>query len=198
MRASALGALVALGIATSACSDSDIDPKDFPLDVCGSDLFDGLSLAQPADGIELHGSAGLLALTGTLCGGASDRAACEQRARDEAPKNGFAIPGEAGGPADTEYLVYTRGDDVRFATDTAGLVDLVGVIDAPQDARLVAVMYAYYPACRLRQNGDGYDFYAQQSGRCGTRFAIEGHVTADAHLSEKDREQTDPGTEACQ
>lgn len=87
---------------------------------------------------------------GVLCGGASDRAACEKLVRELRRManvcDGLSVVAKAAAPPSEKprgtcsltYLVYTRGDEVGTITSAPEARAFFGVIDSPQEAMYLA------------------------------------------------------------
>ncbi|MCA9710604.1 MAG: hypothetical protein KDK70_32480, partial [Myxococcales bacterium] len=77
-------------------------------------------------------------------------------------------------------LALTRGDEASAIGTRAGLLDLLGPIDAPGDAALLATLDGHQLVCRagndVGESGDDYVVHTRSGGGCGEGDDIEEHV----------------------
>ncbi|HMI89860.1 MAG TPA: hypothetical protein VK509_00790 [Polyangiales bacterium] len=176
-------------------------------------LFTGLTPAQPFDAAEYRVQA-MSSLEpqiwfgqGVLCASASDVTACQSeiaRAADE-PNLLFATALPMFGTI-AQYVLTTRGDEVRKYQSRAELLQFLGPIDSPEDA-LLLLYYDHLPVpCTaptdsatyvgvvpqsIRERDDGYEMlFLNQIIGCGNRDIerVTLHVATDGTVSELARE----------
>lgn len=106
-------AVSALGCSAQVGEEPPLDRTGYDLDVCAGapSLFDAISPTPEVDYLELSGGWSTQR-RGTRCAGASDMPACETALERLFPPVGWAVGPGGGAPAPTEYLIYTRGDEV--------------------------------------------------------------------------------------
>jgi len=152
-------------------------------------FVDGLNMPTAVDflGVYLVQSTGTAATlyesSGTPCGDAVDKAACNATLMSGAPLMGFTpfyAPNVA--PPFTYaymYLAYTRGDSVGFVSDRAQLNTLLGSIDTANEAGLVFLSAGVVPGCNgIWQSDDAYSFTLMAYGGCSSQPpGIEFRVT---------------------
>lgn len=128
---------------------------------------------------------------GTLCGGASDRPTCEKKVAElrllgdqcanypivtkdvafgEAPSDAACAPSPSGPSATCvkTYWLYTRGDEVGWFTNRSEALVFFGVIDAPEEALVLAALGGELVSCSSRWSeapGGGYDIVVTASRR---------------------------------
>jgi len=180
---------------TLGCGDR-IDEEQFTEALCegGSPrLLDAVEPAEALDYLELRSASDFSGesdpttweaqvdeSSGTLCAGAADEAACTA-AFAMLPKDSEFVAG--GGFEITSYrsLAFTRGDDVGAIRSEPELQQLLGPIDAPGDAALLATLGSHHslrcsaPA-QVGEQGDDYVVYTRTGGGCGPNDDIEHHV----------------------
>jgi hypothetical protein len=171
--ATLLPALVAgtLPACGGEADDGDTQPIETPGEpqpvICKAEsvsLTSGLEPSVETDFIGLYSSSNTLDVvelvqsSGTLCAGASDRAACEAAAAAfDAERTG--IHPYYWGP---HYVfVYTSGDTVGIIYDAAELKAFLGAIDTPNEAALVLWSINRPLACGETINEDEAGYYAR-------------------------------------
>ena len=145
------------------CQADEIDPREFSLDLCTAD---GLAVlgqtepAEPVDGVELRdvsriwdpelmeegwGVPQIVDAFGEPCGGATDRATCEEAYAMLPYDSEFY----SGGFGEDVYrsVAYGRGDEVGAVGTDEGLLEFLGTIDAPGDAALLAILRNHTLVC---------------------------------------------------
>jgi hypothetical protein len=145
-----------------------------------ANMVHGLATKTPLDYVELvlfegGGSATPLMASGTKCASAKDWRTCESEADHAAlpPHRGFhegCIPGFC-----AHALVVTSGDDVRVLAGPEEVAELLGPIDTPTEAMLLAFANGYwpggeyYPTCAVLKGdaikptaGGGYQLKAKK------------------------------------
>lgn len=158
----ALSAAVASSLGAAGCAESS-DPApcdegvklDFA-ELKPAELFDYAALrvasfgqSQPPDYVR----------AGTPCSGAEEQSAC-QAALNDAP-NTSAIMNSAAlgcGMTGCNYLVTTRGDEVKHYITREELLEFLGPIDSPEDVRLL-LLGEYSVECnttRVERSGTGF------------------------------------------
>jgi hypothetical protein len=171
----ALGSLLAmlapLGLATSGC-DSVIG--DFSSRVCqtSSDALAALAPIAGTDFVALRQdivvAPMIVSQWGTPCATATDVAACE--AALAAPVSGEPLV-TSGGQLQVIYdVVFTRGDEVTRVSTRAALLDLLGAIDTPNEAALLAFVDHHTMPCdedNVRVTPDGFVLLGTQGSTCG-------------------------------
>lgn len=174
-------------------------------DVAEQRIFDRLTPATPSDYLALRrlevsvptardGDIGLVTMAerGTLCGGASDGAACKKsygRLESDAPWS--------------PLVFFTRGDKVGIVRSHGGAMTLLGTIDSPEEAFYVAQLGGFRFTC-TGDNAAGYRAVdggfeiVTQAGGCGKPIErIVVRVYADGSLEEISRVTTEAETRAC-
>lgn len=133
---------------------------------------------------------------GSACSGAVDQASCRAKLAALQPPTRASLFEKAGFGM-IWYVVYTRGDDAGGVFDHAGLLALLGPIDAPAKAALVATQRGYSPQCErpwIRVDGDGFTLLTLLTlSNCPYRYAdVLLHVAADGTVSELQRSERAP------
>ncbi len=185
---------VLLAPTATACSTTgEIDTSQFDHDLCDEDgrkgflanaVFDQDAdyaewrrAMESYDGVEpTVGDATILESVGDRCSGASDAPACNA-AFDALPVESQLTEGGW----DFSYhhsLGITRGDEVIGVIDRAGLLELLGDIDAPGDAALLVTLDGHDLVCRSSNDvgvhEDGFVVHTRSGTGCGDD--IEEHV----------------------
>jgi hypothetical protein len=187
----ALGAVAAIGCGSS------IEADDFPINLCGDTLLTGIELTPPVDSLELRGNVGTIDRIGEPCIRAERRADCASAAREAKSDPGISVPTSRSEPPDREYFVYTRGDEVGTIGDLSALIAALGRIDRPAEARLLASVRGFRPACRLRERSGAFDAYAEQGMSCGQRDALVVRISAAGDVNEAERDVLQPANDGC-
>lgn len=142
---------------------------------------------------------------GTPCGGASDRAACEDRLAKLrvlgdacqgvpiVPKDvasGAAEAPQQSGYCSTTYLVYTLGNDVVSLVDPVAVRQFLGTIDSPQEALYLVQASGESVGCggsapaAYREVEDGYEVQSATPLRCaGSTTQKILHVSRDGAIT---------------
>lgn len=154
--------ILTLSIATAGCGGIDVDELDpVPCADGRPDYLTGLVLAEPADYIELReghpdfvmsGAHTTLQTSGTKCAKASDAAACEAAIAAATSKEGLLL-GECFDICSPNYFVVNRGQDVVVVDSKEGLLALLGPVNSPADAVLVAAAAGYNIGCGDSERG---------------------------------------------
>lgn len=165
-------------------------------------FVEGLHLPEPVDylGVYLNqgvGSDTVFQSTGTLCGGAGDKAACRAALAAGAPSTGFPYqnlypPVPTYVPAYAfMYFAYTRGDSVGFLTDGTQLNAFLGEIDTANEAGLVFLSVSVSPACNaIWETADTY-YYSTPLLSMGCSFmGPVGHSFSVTHAGKVTSTQT--------
>jgi hypothetical protein len=202
-----LAAITPLGLLTSACADLG----DFDEEVC---IYqpDALANLQPADGVDylvmrsLGGgdlpTASTMSEWGSACDSATDGTAC-QDALAATPADPQSSLWGSGGFGFTWYdLVYTRGDETGRITDSPTLLEVLGNIDTPNEAILVAYAEGHSIACgeaNWRRREGGYELRATRGESCGGegRWEYELLVGVDGTLTKGDEVKVENGDPHC-
>lgn len=199
-----IAALTPLGLAS--CSSSIIG--EFDSRVC---FYDSQALADLAPAVEtdyvalrsyspmVSGAPSTTAEWGSLCANASDVAACEAAlAAVPADAALISIPGQV---AQNYDVVFTRGDETGRISDVDALLALLGTIDTPNEALLLAQASGHQLPCgedNLRVAGDGYVLLGSRGNTCGGDVShYEITVTADGAVSEGPSEVVEEGDPNC-
>ncbi|MEM9075241.1 MAG: hypothetical protein AAGE52_42485 [Myxococcota bacterium] len=160
-----------------ACGSSDsterLDRTGLDLNACGGNTFlsiDGLTPGDPVDYLELRG--GLTTSTiGSLCGGASDAAACMDAYNNLLPAgDGWAETPGGGAPPSFAYLVFTRGDEVGVIGTGAVNAFLAPVASAANAAFLAQVQTRGFVACDIpaaQEVPGGFEVITTTTFPCG-------------------------------
>lgn len=206
--------LLLAAVAFVACGGTDSTSEESGDLVSGCDgdgYVGGIQPDEPVDYLGLRyetrgpsgASTSTLHETGMLCATASDVAAC--RAKVESHR-------ELGEQCDYEecnasYYVYTRGDDVGFASSRADVVALVGRVDTPAEAFMMATWKRQYQGgClqgfappRYAARADGWDVEMNRAectdveGEKLTYRALV-HVSTSGEVTERSRVLVDRKT----
>jgi|GEM_PF-5021203 len=123
----------------------DADGPDWlPMGSSGGPSVQDLALPVAVDGLELrflrsedgvYSGPTVVDAAGTLCGDASDPAACAA-AVDAPPDPVDGIRKDCWFDCTHYFLVWSRGDEVGFVDDLSALVDFLGPVDTPTEAAL--------------------------------------------------------------
>lgn len=199
-----LAALAPLGLVTAGCGSS---LGDFTGRVCLLEQG-GLSDLAPADGIDfialrqsgtLNGATSNLAEWGTACATASDPAAC-QSALAALPLD--AALAQSGYDLVTWYdLAFTSGDSVGRVTDRSSLLALLGTIDTPNEAALVALAAGHEMPCdenNFREENGVFVLLGTRGTTCGGDIEhYEISVTSSGEVTEGESEVVEEGDPNC-
>lgn len=203
---SLLAALAPLGLAAAGCGSSIDD--EFDAQVCVTQS-DGLSQMTPVAGTDFIAlrqvnefaspSPTILSKWGTECATASDSAACMTAL------NALAVDPpltSTGFDALTAYdVAITRGDEALAISTSAALLELLGPIDTPNEAALVAFAGHHEMLCgqnNLRKTADGYVLLGTRGSTCGGNVEhYEIIVSASGQVSEGESEVAEYGEPNC-
>ncbi len=176
--------ILTLSIASAGCGGIDVGGFEAP--ACKDnhlDYLSGLSLAEPADYLELRTfefdavDAKLLQTRGTKCGGASDKAACEAAIAAASAPEGFVL-GQCVQICTRGYLVVNRGDQVTVLSDKEAMLALVAPTDNTTEAMLAAELAEYNVVCGDPERGG--------AKKVGSGFEVLAtRITADCDPIEK-------------
>jgi hypothetical protein len=177
----------------AAASGCGIDESQFAYDACTEardyTILGAVTPASPADYLELRrwedyfggespASPTILEAKGTLCAGASDTQACTDAFAALALESELATYG--GEIVRYGAVAYTRGDEVGSAGTRADLDALLGPIDAPGDAALLALLTGNQLHCNagneVGDHAEGYVVYTRSGSGCGEGDDVEHHV----------------------
>ena len=123
-------------------------------------------------------------IAGVLCKSASNPAACQDKVQNYRvlpPDQATCVAKYASGQfsnagCDTSYILYTRGDEIGVARNTAETLALIGQVDTVEEALWVASREGYSLSCGSRDAADsqfrttsdgGYDLSIVKYGSCG-------------------------------
>ncbi|TSC25941.1 ferritin-like domain-containing protein [Corallococcus sp. Z5C101001] len=184
--------------------------------VNGAPAISDLSIEPPADSVQLRAiylqrkppTVHVRTTEGAVCATASDPRACESRLDTLEVQEGF--PRTCGIYVDcgSDFLTMTRGDEAAAFTSAAAVKELLGRIDTPQDAALLAFA-AGYSLCewtgdrhgKVRLLPDGtFSVIGTQGYPCGEGTALTQHVlaiTRAGELTEKQRTVLEKGDPLC-
>jgi hypothetical protein len=170
-----LAAIAPLGLA-SGCSDLG----EFDGEVCVYQPS-ALSDLKPSEGVDYIGlrslqtfadppSAPVVSEWGVPCDTASDPAACSGALADLAADGG-ALWTRGGFDGVSAFdVVFTAGDEAVRVTDISALIELLGLIDTPNEALLVAHANGHEVTCgeaNWRQEQGGYTLRGTRGVVCG-------------------------------
>ncbi len=197
--------------------NGDLDLEGYSSPACENSALavSGLSLAEPLDFVQLRhvgyppGTTdprveSVRSSAGTPCATASDKAACEAALQGLTSPSGFRST--CLDLCSEYYVATTRGDEVTAHTTVAALRGLLGTIDTPQEAALLAFAEAYNLSCTdprrgaVKANeGGGFSVIATRGFACGkdtavTRFVLEVSPTGEVReVRSEIIERGDPG-----
>ncbi len=180
-------------VAAGCGGPNTIDQEQFTDDLCRAGTLQALDALEPAESVdylelrwaeqnwdtEEFTAPTLLDASGERCSGASDAEACND-AFDALPLESEFIwySGGFDNTSGHRSLALTRGDEARAITTQAGLLDLLGPIDAPGDAALLAYLDGRQILCddgdEVGVDDDGYVIHTRTGDGCGND--IEEHV----------------------
>ncbi|MCA9648950.1 MAG: ferritin-like domain-containing protein [Myxococcales bacterium] len=200
------------------CGDH-IDEDQFDERLCeqGSPVYlDAVEPAEAVDYLELryaenfgvpeepNWNVSIEESSGTLCGGATDAAACMAAYEALPNASDFSVPSFDIGTG-FRSLAYTRVDEVGSVGTRTRLVDFLGEVDAIGEAGLLATLGSNHRInCeapnQVGESGDGYVVYTRTGGGCGEGDDIEGHVVlvhADGTVEIVQTELIEKGEPGC-
>ncbi|MFP2911135.1 ferritin-like domain-containing protein [Pyxidicoccus sp. 3LFB2] len=192
----ALRASLATPLLLAGCEgDDDVDLTGYAAPVCdeGRLAVSGLSMPVPVDFVQLRhvGSSpgadepyeSVVSASGTPCATATDRGACESALNALRASEGFRR--SCVDVCSEYYVATTRGDEVTAHTTLESLRGLLGTIDTPQEAALLAFAEGYKLDCTNRErgavrseSGGRFSVIGTRGFACGkdtavTRFVLE-------------------------
>lgn len=184
----AMGGAVGTGGAAVAGNGAGGNVSKLSMPLCEQQVLrfvEGLHLPEPVDYLGaylLQSVSSVYQSTGTLCSGASDKAACETSFAAGTPTTGFPSltlypPMPTNLPSYSYmYLAYTRGDSVGFITDRAQLNAFLGEIDTANEAGLTFLSMGLAPACNaISETPDAY-FYSPPFASIGCSIMPPGRL----------------------
>lgn len=164
--------VLSLPVAAAGCG---IDREGFAPVACdgegGPELLGGLTLAPPADYLELRRleagqpeTSRRVQSAGTPCASASDPDACAAAIAAATSEVGFAA-GQCVQLCEQSYLVVNRGQEVSVVASEEALRALLGPIDTPAEALMVVGLEGYHVRCEdedggVRAVGGGHEVLA--------------------------------------
>jgi hypothetical protein len=131
-----------------------------------------------------QGFASLWTATGSACATANNYAACRSTLDlVQMPSAPCKLNGVCG-----SFFVTTTGDEVTRSEERSSLIALLGAIDTPEKAALVAGYDGRQIACpsqgtQARRSGDGYDLRTQYDTCGGGIYLDTTHVSSSGELS---------------
>lgn len=173
---------------TAGCGGALPDPGSFSAPVCnGSGVLavDGLTTGTTLDYLELRerdfdGKSRTVSQTGTACKTATDMPGCSAKLAALPTTPGFnqCVDHDCG-----HSLASTAGDAVASYNDAATVKTLLGTIDTPQEAALMAYVAGYSVSCtdkasggvRPSADGNGYDVLASRLTKDCAPIEITGY-----------------------
>lgn len=193
--------LLYTSLASSALAGCGPDVTLYDTPMCtanGSLSVEGLQPGIPIDYVEMRrtdpsgSSATAIAQAGVKCETATDRTACSNNLNSLNSTNGFHISCLPG--ACIHYLATTAGDAVSAVTSAAQLRSLLGAIDSPQEALLMAFAQDYDISCsdkeqgavRAVADGNGYEVLGTKLTRDCDPVEVTGyrlHVSRDGNIA---------------
>lgn len=169
-----------------------ISERQFTENLCDGQLqaLDLVEPAEPVDYLELRvayqdfegldpepTSFDVIESAGERCGGASDVAACEAALAALPLRSSFVEGYDA---QSYTSLVFTRGDTVEVVGTLGALRVLLGEIDSPGDAALLAELSGHDMVCDggndVGERKGGYVVHTTSGTGCGAGDDIEEHV----------------------
>jgi hypothetical protein len=192
---SLIGVLAPLGLLAGCGSSSPLG--EFTGEVC---LFEGdaLSDLEPAEGtdyiglrqLDFESPPAIIAEWGVRCQDASDASSCEAALEALPPRGIASLP--AGFHTVDYDLVVERGDEVAGITTRDALLELLGTIDTPNEAALVALTHNFLIPCdtpNVRKEGDDFVLLGERGGCNGKDLVhFEIIVTPSGEVREGDSE----------
>lgn len=190
----------------TAKTDSSIEPARTKASFCvtaertslETEMFQLITPTPPADYLALRRLSGGFdepdggreiitdAERGVRCEHATDRAACEKRYAN-IEFNELFYP----------YVFFTRGDEVVKVNSAAKAVQLIGVVDSPEDAFFVARQAGFAATCageasaEFRKVDDTYELVTEQGGCNSDVMRVVVRVNRDGSVEETSRTKID-------
>jgi hypothetical protein len=159
-----LRGVLSLSLAPFLGACSSIDTDSFSAVACGADqqpdYLAGLSPTSPVDYLELRQVDDGTPMPsqppgkhGEPCAKATDKAACEAKLAAANSGTGFHL-GECGAElCRNMFLVVNAGDEVSVVSTADGVKALLGKIDAPAEAVMIAALAGYRVSCNIPGQG---------------------------------------------
>jgi hypothetical protein len=183
---------------------------DFDSDVCmyGNDALADLAPSAGVDYVGLRSSYNTgdpeqpvqtVQLWGEACATAADPSACLDTLTALPMLEALIV---RNGQTQVSYdVAVTGGDEVFTVSDKAGLITVLGSIDTPNEAALVAFIEGHDLACgeaNVRAVGDGYELLGSSGSLCGGDVShYEIKVGADGSVSYGESKVVEEGDEQC-
>ncbi|AKU96750.1 putative lipoprotein [Labilithrix luteola] len=198
-------------LAACGASSDTIDAADFQTNQCRASALEGVTPGTPVDYLELRSgtqwsdSQGqaprVIAQQGTPCATASSPDVCKRTLAALRPTN---VPSVKGGQLPvSNYLVFTRGDDVIAVTTKNDLVAFLTPFENPRDGFLLVSEFTEHTipcdGSNVRAAGDGFEFRTTTGYACGEGTHLDAHVVRVSRSGEtsvvesKRLEDGDPG-----
>ncbi len=203
-----IAAIAPLGLLSGCSSLGDFDggeicryEESFMADLTPAEATDFIAL-RSAYAYDETAEPTLAVTWGERCATATDRAACNA-ALDALPMTDplLTTTGHDGG---SRYdVVFTRGDDAGAISDLEALLELLGAVDTPEEAALVAFANGHEMACgqsNWRKEGDGYVLLGTRGFACGEgteREEYEVLVGRSGQVTEGESEVVETGDGNC-
>ncbi|MEQ9320043.1 MAG: ferritin-like domain-containing protein, partial [Polyangiaceae bacterium] len=204
-----LGVLIAtvapLGLL--ACGGGPFGEFDDEICLYSSDALAGLAPAEGIDFVGLRSSydydpeqqVSTHATWGDACASATDPDACLSTL--SALPMIESLTTRSGQITEYYDLGVTAGDDVFAVSDDARLLEVLGTVDSPTDAALVAFAAGHNLPCsenNVRQVGDGYELLGTVGTTCGGDIShYEIHVTPDGQVTFGEKKVVEEGDDNC-
>jgi hypothetical protein len=179
-----------LGAPDTSPADVVGDAGAFDLDLCAMGTqyqpLAGVTTAMPVDYLEIRrqyspgGAGGMVtavAMRGTPCATASDRARCTTEL-GLVRATGWVIPTYGPVPPSVDYVVYTQGDRIGTVTTHDALTAFVAPIETPYDAALLAFVRGHRINCGMpnaRAVADGFEIATETGIACGAGTGVDAH-----------------------
>lgn len=169
--------------------EDEIDLAQFDLDLCGGAGWRPLPAVSPEEAVDYlewrdaaENPSGEPPFTvfvrdrdGTLCGGATDRAACEAAFGALSYSSEFVGFGDGEGLPTHTTLALTQGDVARVLGSEGAVRAFLGDIDAPGDAVVLATLQGHELVCRsgpdVGEHERGFVLHTQTGDGCGESVA---------------------------
>jgi hypothetical protein len=181
---SKLQSLFAAALGVTACGAGSVDRSALTEDTCTGATYDplaGVTPATPVDYMELRETFGVttnpptvVSKSGTVCATATDPATCNTKLAAVSNPGGWQLAPSGGlSPTITEYLVYTRGDEVGTITSFDALATFLAPIDDVHDAALLVSQNPtthFTIVCGPNSGGavaGGFEVVAETGDTCG-------------------------------
>ncbi len=180
-----LRSLFATAMGVTACGAGSVDQSALTEDPCsGAASYDplaGVTPAVPVDYMELRQTFGsptnapnVVSRSGTPCATATDAVTCNAGLTALSSADGWQLARGGGlAPTITEYLVYTRGDEIGSITSYEALKTFLAPIDDVHDAALIVSQNPttqFRIVCGQNMSGavaGGFEVVAETGDTCG-------------------------------